>query len=43
MSVCKTSLSLTVHLGLEAILINYRPTHDIAVAMFDIHTLLIVL
>ena len=41
MSVCQTSLSLTVHLGLEATLINY--TSDIALAMFELHTLLIVL
>jgi len=40
-SVCKTSLSLTVHLGLEATLINY--TNDIVMAMFELHILLIVL
>jgi len=40
-SVCKTSLSLAVHLELEATLMNY--TSDKAIAMFELHTLLIVL
>jgi len=41
MSVCKTSLSLTVHLGLAVIFINY--TNVIVIALFELHTLLIVL
>ena len=40
MSVCKTYLSLTVHLGQEAILLNY--TNVIVVAVFELQTLLIV-
>ena len=41
MSVCKTSLSLIVHLGLEVILLNY--TNVIVIAVFERRTLLIVL
>ena len=41
MSVCKTSLSLTVHLGQEATLINY--TNAIVIAVFELRTLLTVL
>jgi len=40
MSVCKTSSNLTVHLGLKAILVNY--TNVIVIAVFELHTLLIV-
>jgi len=36
-----TSLSLIVHLGLEVILLNY--TNVIVIAVFELHTLLIVL
>jgi len=35
----KTSLSLTVHLGLEDTLISY--TNDIIIAVFELHTPLI--
>jgi len=41
MSVCKTSFTLTVHLGLEAILVNY--TNVTVIAVFELHILLIVL